>query len=65
MDDHILKLASGDIITASQLSVILNDLDQVFADRKNVFVRTQAKFFCDAYSITEQSCFEEFVFVAN
>ena len=40
MEDHILKFASGDIITASSLSVIIKELEDVYSDRKNSFVRT-------------------------
>jgi predicted nucleotidyltransferase len=65
MEDHILKFASGDIITASSLSVIIKELEDVYSDRKNCFVRTQAKFFCDAFNIYGDSCFEEFIFAAN
>jgi len=65
MEDHILKFASGDIITASSLSVIIKELEDVYSDRKNSFVRTQAKFFCDAFNIYEDSCYEEFIFAAN
>ena len=65
MEDHILKFASGDIITASSLSVIIKELEDVYSERKNCFVRTQAKFFCDAFNICEDSCYEEFIFAAN
>ena len=65
MEDYFLEFASGDIITASSLSVIIKELDDVFADRKNSFVRTQAKFFCEAFNICADSCFEEFIFAAN
>jgi hypothetical protein len=45
--------------------VLLKELDEVFLDRKNSFVKTQAKFFADAFNLTEESCFEEFLFAAN
>lgn len=65
MEDYFLEFASGDIITASSLSVTVRELEEAYADRKNNFVKTQAKFFCDAFNITKESCFEEFIFAAN
>jgi hypothetical protein len=65
MEDTFLEFASGDIITASSLGVIIKELDDVYADRKNSFVRTQAKFFSEAFNICGDSCFEEFIFAAN
>ena len=65
MEDYFLEFASGDIITASSLSVTIRELEEAYANRKNNFVKTQAKFFCDAFNISQESCFEEFIFAAN
>jgi hypothetical protein len=65
MENHFLEFASGDIITASSLSVTLKELEEAYLNKKNNFVKTQAKFFCDAFNISQESCFEEFIFAAN
>jgi hypothetical protein len=40
MEDYFLEFASGDIITASSLSVTIRELEEAYSNRKNNFVKT-------------------------
>ena len=60
----ILTNCCGDILIATQVLNQLRELREDAGDRRRAAAR-QARFFCDAYGVTRNSCFEELVWVAD